>query len=379
MPCCCCTYMSTACCCCVLLCTCSTKRSACCSSICSVLLLLHDSRFTINLMQLNAVFVAITGVPGSTRMCAYIQHQSSSNSSSISGVLLLLYVRVMPLAVLLCHSVYCLLYVHEYGLLLFVALVLTTGLPLYDDRSFFLWHVSWRHPVGNTPLPEAEPCTYTYNCDMLVFLCSYLFVRALFAQIVWRCTEEGRPDTPVEVWARSVPCVTRGVRSKLVSAGVDQTISRIFLLKCYFVPGILHFSKCLCFLLMRISIKTTRIVPILGFLCRDKFGVHYHLSMGALRAVCHACMCDMGWDAFFLNKKKQAAGPNSFQCNLQLRREFEPREAFPFLFFRLPFFCFFPICLIYVGVFSQIRYVLMYLFETAHLATTLAFPTKGQV
>ena len=128
---------------------------------------------------------------------------------------------------------------------------------------------------------------------------------------------------------------------------------------------------------MRISIKTTRNAPILGFLCRDK--LHYHLSMGALRAVCHACMCDMGRDAFFLNKKKQAAGPNSFQCNLQLRREFEPREAFPFLFFRLPFFCFFPICLIYVGVFSHIRYVFMYLFETAHLATTLASPTKGQV
>ena len=117
-------------------------------------------------MQLNAVFVAITGVPGSTRMCAYMQHQSSSNSSSISGVLLLLYVRVMPLAVLLCHSVYCLLYVHEYGLLLFVALVLTTGLPLYDDRSFFLWHVSWRHPAGNTPLREEDPCTTMYEKDV---------------------------------------------------------------------------------------------------------------------------------------------------------------------------------------------------------------------
>ena len=27
---------------------------------------------------------------------------------------------------------------------------------------FPLWHASLRHPAGNIPLPEGEPCLYTY-------------------------------------------------------------------------------------------------------------------------------------------------------------------------------------------------------------------------
>ena len=62
-------------------------------------------------------------------VCTYIQHQSSSSRKCVAAA-----VRTsMLLAVLLCHSVYCLLYVHEYGLLLIAALVFTPRLPLYDD------------------------------------------------------------------------------------------------------------------------------------------------------------------------------------------------------------------------------------------------------
>ena len=41
-----------------------------------------------------------------------------------------------------------------------------------------------------------------------------LIVRAPFAQTLGRSTEEGRLDTVVQVWAQSVQCVVRGVRSK---------------------------------------------------------------------------------------------------------------------------------------------------------------------
>ena len=51
-------------------------------------------------------------------------------------------------------------------------------------------------------------------CEILVLLRSYLLVRAPFAQPLKRSTEEGRPNTAVEIWARSVQCVARGVRSK---------------------------------------------------------------------------------------------------------------------------------------------------------------------
>ena len=84
---------------------------------------------------------------------------------------------------LLCvheHSVYCLfyvhehsisacsIYVHEYGLLLIAPLTLAPRLTLCNDLIILrLWHASLRHPAGTTPLPEGEPCMYTYICDIL--------------------------------------------------------------------------------------------------------------------------------------------------------------------------------------------------------------------
>ena len=72
----------------------------------------------------------------------------------------------------------------------------------------------------------------TNICDFMLLFRSYLFVRAPFAQTPRRSTEEGRPDTVVEVWARSMQCVACGVRFFL--AGVDKTISRVFSVRCFF-------------------------------------------------------------------------------------------------------------------------------------------------
>ena len=54
------------------------------------------------------------------------------------------------------------------------------------------------------------------------------------------------------------------------------------------------------------SLKTARLAVTLGSLCRDRFGVHYHPSLDALRAVCRVARmhvpCVMR--SFLLAKKK---------------------------------------------------------------------------
>ena len=78
-----------------------------------------------------------------------------------------------------------------------------------------------------------------------LFFIMYLFVRAPFAQR--RSTEEGRPDTVVELWAVSVQCIARVARApSLFSAGVDETTSRVFLCEALFFR-ILCFFKYWCF------------------------------------------------------------------------------------------------------------------------------------
>ena len=80
--------------------------------------------------------------------------------------------------------------------------------------NFPVWHVSLRHPAGNIPLPEGEPCMYMYNCETFVFFRRYPFVQALFGKTPSTPTREARPDTLVEVRARSEHCRSRGKRSK---------------------------------------------------------------------------------------------------------------------------------------------------------------------
>ena len=78
------------------------------------------------------------------------------------------------------------------------------------------------------PRPGGETCLYSYNCHFFVCFRTYLFVRVLFGKMLRRSTHEGRPDSVVEVWARSVHSGARGRRSKLfLSAGVDKRISRV--------------------------------------------------------------------------------------------------------------------------------------------------------
>ena len=90
---------------------------------------------------------------------------------------------------------------------------------------------------------------------------SYLLVRARSAKRqVRKLTDEGRPDTVVEVCARSVQCVARGVRSKFFSAGVDKTISRVFFLRRYSYQVSSVFEMVVFFLLiMCISLNKARL------------------------------------------------------------------------------------------------------------------------
>ena len=91
----------------------------------------------------------------------------------------------------------------------------------------------------------------------------------------------------------------------------------VFYLRHCFVPSI--FRKKMSFLLIRTSSKTARLATTLGSLCRERFGVHYHPRLGALRVVyrvsrvaCATCNA-----IFFLKKKKkQAAVPNSAWAQL---------------------------------------------------------------
>ena len=65
--------------------------------------------------------------------------------------------------------------------------------------SFLVWHASLRHPAVNIPLPEGEPCMYTYICEIFVCFRTYLFVLALLAKTLCVSIPEGRPEPVVEV------------------------------------------------------------------------------------------------------------------------------------------------------------------------------------
>ena len=74
-----------------------------------------------------------------------------------------------------------------------------------------------------------ETCMYSYNCHFSVCFRTYLFVRALFGKMLRRWTQEGRPDSVVEVRARSEHCSSSGVRSEFFfRLAVDKSISRGF-------------------------------------------------------------------------------------------------------------------------------------------------------
>lgn len=134
-------------------------------------------------------------------------------------------------------------------------------------------------------------------------------------------TQEDRPVIVVGVRARFVLFVARIKRSILFSGGVGKIRFAGFstTLSVLWYP---RFSKFCFFLLIRTgtSLKTAQISVAFGSLCRDRFGVHYHPSLGPPRAVCRVSRVHV--------QQKQAAGPNSLGTTLSLRREFEPRQEF---------------------------------------------------
>ena len=91
-------------------------------------------------------------------------------------------------------------------------------------------------------------------------------------------------------------------------------------------------SKCWCFL------SLGRLATTLGSLCRDRFGVQHHPSLGVLRAVCRVSRvhvpCVMRCFFSRKNKKqKQAADPNSLGGTFSLRTRVGAPASVPFSFF----------------------------------------------
>ena len=86
-------------------------------------------------------------------------------------------------------------------------------------------------------------CTYTYVGDFFVLFRPHLFVRAPFAQTLYKDGERGRPSGH-SLDAICAVCRAWHALKVFFPTGVDTTISRVFFQRRYFVPGILHFSKC---------------------------------------------------------------------------------------------------------------------------------------
>ena len=159
-----------------------------------------------------------------------------------------------------------------------------------------------RSPPCNKLIPGTE--VLSIICDVFVVFRSYLFVCVLFVCAPFAQTlkevERGRPSGHSRRNLGSIRAVCRAWRAYEVffsAGGVDRIISRVFFLKRYFGTRYYPpFFEMLVFLLIHtypIENDTAR-NKTLGSTCRDRFTVHYHPSLGALRAVCrvsraHVC------------------------------------------------------------------------------------------
>lgn len=127
----------------------------------------------------------------------------------------------MPLCILLVlHARF---YVHEYGLLLLVAVVFKPQVPLYDDLSFFLWHASLRRPTGTTPLPIGEPCVYLPYIPFCTSDTACFPAARLSPRSGLRGNQGGRVYTLRKLWPRPVS-VPRGLG--FLSGAIGQVITR---------------------------------------------------------------------------------------------------------------------------------------------------------
>ena len=130
--------------------------------------------------------------------------------------------------------------------------------------------------------------------------------------------------------------------------------------------------------------KTARLVVTLGSLCRDRFGVQHHPSLGVLRAVCRVSRvhvpCVMRCFFSRKNKKqKQAADPNSLGGTFSLRTRVGAPASVPFsFFFSFAFFFFFPVVFNFkCSCFFPHFFVRICVSLELH-ATTFAFPGQDR-
>ena len=66
---------------------------------------------------------------------------------------------------------------------------------------FPLWHASLRHPAGNTPLPEGQPCMNMYKMHFFSGMLHFFLPAAgFFSRSRLRGTQGGRLYTTAQVW-----------------------------------------------------------------------------------------------------------------------------------------------------------------------------------
>ena len=122
-------------------------------------------------------------------------------------------------------------------------------------------------------------------------------------------------------------------------AGKDKTIPRLFFTRRYFVPDILHFSKC-CFFVHTCLFQNGTACP--NYECPVQGQVWGTLSSkfggAACRVSCVTRACAVCNAMFFFFNKNQAAGPNSLGASLTLRTRVRAPASVSCLFF---FACFF--------------------------------------
>ena len=142
---------------------------------------------------------------------------------------------------------------------------------------------------------------HTYICEISVLLRSYLFGRAPFAQTLKK-VDRGRPSGHGRGGLGSVRAVCRAWRALQVFFRREWrrfpgfSSGGVTLYQVSFIFGNVG-VVCSC-----VSMKTARLATTLGSLRRDRFGAHYHLSLGAVRAVCRVMRC-------LLSRKKKKNRP----------------------------------------------------------------------
>ena len=62
--------------------------------------------------------------------------------------------------------------------------------------NFPLWHASLRHPAGNIPLPEGEPCMTMYKCVFLALRHFFLFWPRVFSRALGSVARREPARTP---------------------------------------------------------------------------------------------------------------------------------------------------------------------------------------